>query len=135
MFECPNEVSFTKYFDENMEALGLPPPAGLYASSAATIASIVSIAEVVELAGSHVTVIEAAKATTNLELAKISGAILASIYVGAAIGSLAVASGRRLSCGGSIADALLAARSIGVYGTWLEHVYVSNPHLARAAIS
>lgn len=52
--------------------------------------------------------------------------------VGAVIGSFAVATGRTLSCGTSITDAVSVARSeFKIYGTWLEAEYASNPQLLR----
>ena len=134
MSECMNSVNFKHYFKENMESLGLPVPSSLFDSFNTAIATAAVIGEAVSLQGSHITLGQAIAAQSRMASLKIAAGISASFYVGAVIGSIAVATGRSLSCGASIADALAIARTNGIYGMWLEYEFVRHPKLLQAQV-
>lgn len=127
---CPNEVSFRKYFDENMNSLGFWVPSSSMDAFGGIVGMIGAVATVVE-ANPAITL---SAAFTNVGASVIAvnlSALAASAWVGAAIGSYAVATGRVLSCGATIADALWVARTeFKIYGIWLEAEYSRNPRLA-----
>ena len=128
---CANDVSFRKYFDENMNALGMWVPSSSMDAFGGLIGMVSAVAVIVE-ANQAITLSAAFKGIGASALAVNLGALYASAWVGAAIGSYAVATGRTLSCGASIADAMWIARNeFKIYGTWLEIEFVSNPQLLR----
>ena len=95
---------FYKYFKENMEALGLmPPPESLFGTQQLAIGTISTILGCIEKFGTKVTVMEVIGAGTRLEQLAVVSAAGAAYYVGALIGSLAVATGRTLAGGTSLA--------------------------------
>lgn len=80
------------------------------------------------------------RATMGMAISPIVGKVAtlgvtvgASYYVGAVIGSSAVALGRTLSCGTSIADALAMARENQIYASWLEAELLKHPEFLRSA--
>ncbi|HCH2580025.1 TPA: hypothetical protein NKS71_001208 [Vibrio parahaemolyticus] len=90
---------FSKHFNANMKALGLPVPSTLFDSATAAISNAAIMIEALKKLGRGATVAELIKATTGLEKLKVAGALLASFYVGAVVGSIAVASTKTLGCG------------------------------------
>lgn len=102
--------TFRTYFEENMNSLGVPAPAQLFGNLQTTIGTLNQILSAVEKFGPRVTVIEVIRAGTRLEMLGAVGACTAAIYAGAVIGSIAVATGRTLGGGLSLADALFLAR-------------------------
>ncbi len=119
-------ASFGKYFSENMAALGLPTPNGIYESSLSVFGIAAVLGEAAHL-HPNMPVSMAWKGSFMFEKAKMLTAVAVSYYVGAMIGSAAVAVGRSAGCGATIADAIWLARENGVFGTWLEHELVSHP--------
>lgn len=101
---CTKPSEFGKYFTENMNALGLPTPSGLYGTYQAAIANTVPIVAALETLGAGATIKELVIAATLREKLLVLGAFGAAGYIGASIGSIAVASGRVLGCGSRIAD-------------------------------
>ena len=97
-------TEFAKHFNANMKALGLPVPTTLFDSAAAAISNAGVMIEALKTLGRGASVAELIKATTGLEKLKVAGALLASFYVGAVVGSIAVASTKTLSCGLSLSD-------------------------------
>ena len=118
---------FYKYFKENMEGLGLPAPETLYGNLQLALANATAMAKYVDQFGSRVTVKEMMKAGTRLEQLATAGAVSAAFYVGAVIGSIAVAVGRTLSGGVSISDVLCTAARCGVSASWLQDTYLRYP--------
>ncbi|MCF6363007.1 MAG: hypothetical protein L3J88_06620 [Gammaproteobacteria bacterium] len=104
MSQCYKVGDFKKYFNENMQALGLPIPSTFFDSYNAAIAHAVIMVETLKTLGRGATVAELIGATTGLEKLKVAATFGAAAYVGAVIGSIAVASGRSLGCGYRIAD-------------------------------
>jgi hypothetical protein len=104
MSECYKAGDFNKYFTENMNELGLVVPSGLFHTKEKAIAIATAISSAIEKLGPGATMAEIAGATTALEKLAVVGAVMASGYVGAVIGSIAVATGRSLGCGYRISD-------------------------------
>lgn len=104
MRSCYTSGDFKKYFTENMNALGLPAPQNLFDSYSTAVANAALMAEALRTLGKGATIGELVGATTGLEKLKVAAAFGASYYVGAVIGSIAIASGRSLGCGYRISD-------------------------------
>jgi hypothetical protein len=119
---------FYRYFKENMEALNLAPPAeSLFATQALAVATINTFVAFVDKFGTRVTVLDVIYAGTRLEQLSVVGALGAAYYTGALIGSLAVATGRTLSGGTSLADVLYEASKWKLNRPWLTSVLHRNP--------
>lgn len=112
-------ADFYDYFKENMEGLNLPAPESLYANLATATGSATVILTQMEKFGKSVTVGELIGAGTRLEKLGMVSAVSASYYIGAVIGSIAVAAGRSLAGGTSLADVLLTANKYGINRPWL----------------
>ncbi len=116
----PNAMSnFYKYFKENMDSLGLPAPESLYGTLQMALANAGIFVGHIDKFGKAVTVAEVIGAGTKLEQLGVIGTLSASYYVGAVLGSLAVATGRTVSGGTSIADVLMTANRFGLNRQWL----------------
>lgn len=120
---------FYKYFKENMDALGLPAPESLFGTLQSAVASAAAILSQIDKFGRAVTIRELLVAGSRLEKLAIVGACSASFYVGAVIGSIAVATGRTLAGGTTIADVLHTARVQNLYRSWLFVAYSRHPVL------
>ena len=119
---------FYQYFKENMEALNLAPPAeSLFATQALAVATINTFVAFVDKFGTRVTVLDVIYAGTRLERLSVVGAMSAAYYTGALIGSLAVATGRTLSGGTSLADVLYEASKWKINRPWLTTLLHRNP--------
>lgn len=119
---------FYKYFKENMEALGLaPPPESLFGTQQLAISTISTILGCIDKFGTKVTVLELIGAGTRLEQMAVVGVVGASYYAGAAIGSLAVATGRTLSGGTSLGDVLFEASKWRFNRPWLTSLFHRMP--------
>jgi hypothetical protein len=99
---------FYRYFSENMAALGLPAPRSLFATSKQAKETISAIAGAIRAFGAKATLGEIIGSIPSLsaagDLFTLGSAIYASFYIGACIGSLAIATGRTVSGGRQIAD-------------------------------
>lgn len=124
---CYEFSDFGKHFEENMQAIGLPAPVDVFSSVTAAYANISELAAAVSLYGSQVTVAEVWGATTKLERLRLLGPMIAAYYTGAAVGSAAVALGRSLGCGATIADAMWHLREHGISAPWIEGELLANP--------
>jgi hypothetical protein len=118
---------FYDYFKENMDALGLPAPESLFGTVTAAVANAAAILGQIDKLGTAVTVEELVGAGTILEGAGYLGGCLAAAYVGAVIGSLAVATGRTLSGGTSLADVLFTAKRHKLDRKWLAPALRRHP--------
>lgn len=125
---------FYKYFKENMDALHLPAPENLYGSVATAQANISGMLAYIDKFGTRVTVLEMIGAGTNVELFATAGALQGAIYIGAAIGSLAVASGRTLAGGTSLSDVLFEASRWNLKRDWLLPLLHRNPGIYDASV-
>jgi hypothetical protein len=95
---------FGKAFTENTSALGLPAPSSLFGSVQAAASKIATTL------GPGATVAELIGATRALAALSVVGALSASFYVGACIGSLIVAANTAMQC--TTASAASAARTV-----------------------
>lgn len=87
--------NFYRYFKENMDELGLPSPESLFGSMQVALSNATVFVTQLDKFGRRVTVGELIGAGTRLERLGVVGALSASYYVGAVIGSIAVAAGGR----------------------------------------
>lgn len=126
---------FYKHFKENMDSLGLPAPESLFGSFQAAVANATVILSQIDKFGRLVTIRDLLVAGTRLERLAIIGACSASFYVGAVIGSIAVAAGRSLSGGTSIADTIHFARVHKLYRPWLHTAYSRYPALCNRKVA
>ena len=101
---------FGKAFTENMSALGLPAPSSLFGSVQAAASNIATMLGALKTLGPGATVAELIGATRALAALSVVGALSASFYVGACIGSLIVASNTAMQC--TTASAASAARTV-----------------------
>lgn len=115
-----NPKTFYGYFKENMETLGLPAPESLFGTLQTTVATISTIATQVDKFGKAVTIGELIAAGTKIEFLGYIAATSAAFYVGACIGSLAVATGRSLSGGYSLVDLISTAHMHNLNRPWLQ---------------
>ncbi|WP_346778467.1 hypothetical protein [Burkholderia sp. Ac-20392] len=95
----PRCLSFSETFQATMTALHLPVPTTLFATLQTAVASIGTMMGALKTPGPDATVAELLGATTKLEVATVTGAILGSVYPGAVIGSLMVATDAASACG------------------------------------
>lgn len=110
---------FYRYFKENMDGLGLPAPETLFGTAQAAVANAAIFLSHIDKYGKAITVGELIGAGTKLEKLGVVAALSAAFYVGAVIGSLAVAGGRTISGGTSIADVLMMANQHRLNRPWL----------------
>lgn len=120
-------ATFYDYFKENMEDLGLPAPDTLFKTVGAAVGSVSAILAVIDKLGKTATIGEIIGATTGLELLGAIAGLTAAFYVGACIGSIAVATGRSVSNGSKISDVLASAQSNQIYRPWLPGVLTQFP--------
>lgn len=120
---------FYKYFKENMDGLGLPAPESLFGSVQTATGTASVILGVVEKFGTRVTVFEVIRAGTRLEALAVIGACSAAFYAGAVVGSLAVAAGRSIAGGTSLAEAIFVAKQYRLHTPWLVSTLQRDPRL------
>lgn len=111
---------FYLYFKENMDSLGLPAPESLYGTFQAAVGNAVVLLGQLDKFGRKVTVNELNVAGTRLEKLAVVGALPGAFYVGAVIGSIAVATGRALGRGTSLSDVMLLAHQNHLHRPWLQ---------------
>lgn len=118
---------FYQYFKENMESLGLPAPASSFGTLQTAVGSAAAIVGHIDKFGTRVTIRELIGAGTRLEGLAVVASCTAAFYVGAVIGSIAVATGRSLAGGTSLSDVLFAARLHRVDRPWLVFILRRRP--------
>jgi len=96
---------FGKAFTANMSALGLPAPSSLFGTIQAAASNIATMLGALKTLGPGATVAELIGATTALEALSVVGALSASFYCGACIGSLIVAANAAMTCTSATAAA------------------------------
>jgi hypothetical protein len=104
MRPCYASGDFKKYFDENMKSLGLPVPSSLFDSYQTAVATASTLVSTLATLGKGATMGELIAVTTGVEKLAVAASIGAAAYIGAVIGSIAVASGRSLGCGSRLSD-------------------------------
>ena len=112
-----------------MKDLGLPVPQTLFDNFNAAVANAGLILETLGTLGKGATMAEVIKATTGLERLKVAASLGASFYVGAIIGSIAVASGRSLGCGNRISDTFVFIHQNNLTFDGWNSFYVRNPEI------
>ncbi|CAN7445709.1 MULTISPECIES: hypothetical protein [Duganella] len=122
---------FYKYFKQNMDGLGLDCPETLFASNGTAVQTATVILAGIKQFGRNVTLAELIGAGTGLEKLIYLGALRASYYAGAVIGSIAVAAGRSFAGGMSISDVLTNAQSNHLHEPWLPSVLLQWPGIYR----
>jgi hypothetical protein len=120
---------FYQYFKENMDSLGLATPESLFSNSQSAVSTASTLLALIDKFGKKVTVAEMIGAGTKIEKLTVLGAINASYYAGAVIGSIAVATGRVLAGGTSLSDVLLSAQMNHLHRPWLSGVMVRHPEI------
>lgn len=125
---------FYEYFKENMDALGLPAPESLFGTLSAATATASTLLTQIDKFGKTVTVGEAIGAGTRLEQLGVIAACSAAFYVGAVIGSIAVATGRSLAGGTSISDVLSMARTHNLDRQWLSACLIKFPGIYKPEV-
>ena len=113
---------FYAYFRENMEGMGLPAPETLFGTLQAAVANATVILSQIDKFGKAVTIGDLLGAGTRLEGLGVVAGCSAAFYVGAVIGSIAVATGRSLSGGSTLADVLAVANRHDLNRPWLMEV-------------
>ncbi len=83
--------TWSEYFKDSMDSLGLPVPSSLYADATTAYATIKAIQAAIAVGG-DVTIAELIGAGTLSEELAVAGGVLASFYVGALIGAAIYAS-------------------------------------------
>ena len=81
-----NCVTFSRAFQDNMSALGLPAPNSLFSSLTAALAKLGAMLNAFKSVGPTATVAEMIGATVLKEKLDVIGVMAASYYVGAVIG-------------------------------------------------
>jgi len=128
---CYVSGDLARYWEENMNALGFWVPSTSYDALGGISSMIAAVAAMVET-NPGITLRAAFIKLGMTTFAASLAALTASAWVGAAIGSMAVASGRSLACGATIADALWIAREkFKIYGSWLEAEFLRNPQFLK----
>ena len=110
---------FYKHFKANMDALNFPAPESIFGTVQSAVANTTVIISYVDKFGKTLTVIELIRLGTKLEWLASIGACSVAFYVGAVIGSIAVATGQSLAGGVSIAEVLFTANFHGLNRSWL----------------
>lgn len=126
---------FYKYFKENMDGLGLPAPESLFGSVQAAVGSASVILGMVDKFGKRVTIGELIGAGTKLEGLAVISACAAAFYVGAVIGSIAVATGRNMANGASLSDALAVVNKYHLSRPWLTDVLRRWPGIYKPSFA
>jgi hypothetical protein len=117
---------FYRYFKQNMEAMGLAAPESLFGTLQAAVASATTLIGQVEKFGPKVTVHELIGAGSKLEFLGTAAACSAAYYVGAVIGSIAVATGRSVAGGVTIADVMFTADQHNLNRPWLFQALING---------
>jgi hypothetical protein len=120
-------ADFYKYFKENMDSLNLAAPEVLFGTVVAAVGNATAILNQIDKFGKAVTVRKIIRAGTRLEVLGAVGGCAAAYYVGAVIGSIAVATGRSVSGGTSLADVLFTAKRYKLDREWLAPTLCRSP--------
>lgn len=119
--------SFHQYFRQNMESLGLPAPESLFGNLQLALANAAAFVAHLDKFGQKITVGELIGAGLRAEKLGVIATLGAAYYVGAVIGSIAVAAGRTLGGGTSLADVMWEVRCNGLHRPWLAETLRRHP--------
>ena len=98
-------ISFTKAFQDNMTALGMPAPSTLFFSLAAALKQLGVMIDAFQSVGSRATVAQLMAAAKLRDSFERIDEMSAMFYIGAVIGSVDVARKAAGACGGNTAAA------------------------------
>ncbi|MCW7537595.1 hypothetical protein OOT46_06980 [Aquabacterium sp. A7-Y] len=126
---------FYDYFLENMQGLGLPAPDEMYGNLPLALSNLTGMQLFIESHGAQVTVKELIGAGLRGDKLSAIGGMLASFYVSAVVGSIAVATGRCLGKAATMADVLRSAREHGFNSPWLAGHLARNPGMYDPTVS
>jgi hypothetical protein len=112
-----------------MDALGLPTPTTWHGTATTVTGTLSTLAALSEKFGPRVTVGELIRAGTKTEILTVAGGISAAWYLGAAIGSAAVATGNYTSCGTRISDVFTYATMHRMLTPRIKHQLVAFPEI------
>ncbi len=129
MSQCYKLGDFKKYFTENMKALGAPVPTTLFDSYQTAIGTATLLVSTLHTLGKGATIAELIGATIGLEKLAVAAAFGAAGYTGVVIGSIAVASGRSLSCGTRISDMFVFTSQNNLQFKGWHAFYIHNPQV------
>jgi hypothetical protein len=129
MGKCYSSGDFKKYFTENMNALGAPVPTTLFDSYQTAVGTATLLVGALSTLGEGATMAELVGATIGLEKLLVAGAFGAAAYTGMVIGSIAVASGRSLSCGTRISDMFVFTHQNKLQFKGWHAFYIHNPQI------
>lgn len=132
MLACYKAGDFNKYFTENMNQLGLSVPASLFDSAEKAVSVATAMVATLTQLSKGATIAELVGATTGLEKLLVIGSLSAAGYVGAVIGSIAVATGRVTGCGSQISDLFVRKYQLKFKGWHM--FYASNPQILNKNI-
>ncbi|NRR28903.1 hypothetical protein HSX11_01780 [Oxalobacteraceae bacterium] len=121
--------TFYTYFKENMDGLNLPAPESLFGSLQVALANTIAYMAHIDKFGKGITVREMIGAGTKLERLTVIGSLSAAYYVGAVVGSIAVATGRSAAGGTALSDVLAMASRYRINRPWLMPTFSRFPHL------
>lgn len=128
---CYKDGDFFSYFKENMNDLGLPVPEGVFDSYTTATANLTLLFASLKTLGSGATMGELVGATVGFEKLMVAGAVGATFYLGAAVGSVAVATGRSLGCGTRISDLFVLIQEHGMeFPNW-DIFFQANPGILQ----
>lgn len=123
-------MSFWVYFRENMQALNLPCPDGISANATAVGASVRTLEGFVSKYGTRVTVRDMIRAGLLKERFGTIGALTAAYYLGAVVGSAAVATFRVANKGATLAEVIEEGMAMGARNrAALHRIFVENPNI------
>jgi hypothetical protein len=120
-------ATFYHYFRENMQSLGLPAPESLFGTLQMALSTSATLIGHIDKFGKHVTIRELIGAGLRIEKLSMIATLSGAFYAGAVIGSIAVASGRSLSGGTSLADVMWDLRCRGLKRNWLAEIIRRHP--------
>jgi hypothetical protein len=107
-------VSFSKAFQDNMTALGMPAPPTLFFSLASALKQLGAMIDAFQSVGSRATVAQMVAAAGWHESFEGIGEMSAMFYIGAVIGSVDVARKAAGACGGNT-----GAAQFRTFTSWL----------------
>lgn len=129
MDACPKQQSWFSYFKENMDDMGLPVPTSWYGTQVAVTGSISSLVAVQSRFGARVTIGDLAGAGAATDGLVVIAGMSAAWYLGGAIGSSAVATGRHLGCGTRIIDVISYASRHRMLSPAIQHLLIAHPEI------
>ncbi len=127
--DCYVKGNFYKYFEENMNALGMPAPKGLYGTLDKAVATAATLTGTISTLGAGATMSELLVATVGLEKLMVAGSITAVGYTGAVVGSLAVATGRAYACGTQISDLFVFVKTNHLEFPGYDQFFLKHPEV------